>query len=37
MLQQSLFIEDTNCEQSEEKRHSLGNDLYLELGNELKG
>ena len=34
MLQQSLFIEDNNCE---EKRHSIGKDLYLELRDELKG
>ena len=36
-LQKSLFTEDNNCEQSEEKCHSLGNDLYLELGNGPEG
>ena len=37
MLQQSLHIEDNNGEQSQKQRHSLGNDLYLELSNGPKG
>ena len=37
MLQQSLLIEDNNGEQSQKQRHSLGNDLYLELSNGPKG
>ncbi|NOR20268.1 MAG: hypothetical protein GQ538_09310 [Xanthomonadales bacterium] len=37
MLQQSLLIEDNNGEQSQKQRHSLGNDLYLELSKGSKG
>ena len=37
MLQQSLFKDDDNYEQSRNQRYHLGSDLYLEIQYKLKG
>ena len=37
MLQQSLFKDDDDFEQSQNKRYSLGSDLYLDIHSKSKG
>ncbi len=37
MLQQSLFKDDDDCEQSQNQRYSLGSDLYLDIHSKSKG
>jgi len=37
MLQQSLFKDDDDCEQSRNQRYPLGSDLYLDIHYKPKG
>ena len=37
MLQQSLFKDDDDFEQSQDQRYSLGSDLYLDIHSQSKG